>query len=57
MSVKQHFPSLLTTFGLALAPSILALDEYMPVPVRVMQINAGFERSAISGHFQTHLGE
>jgi hypothetical protein len=52
MSFTQRFPSLLATLGLALVPAARALDEYMPVPVRVMQINAGFERTSITGNYQ-----
>lgn len=52
MSFPQSLPSYLATLSLALVPAARALDEYMPVPVRVMQINAGFERSSITGQFQ-----
>lgn len=52
MSFPKSLPTFLATLGMALAPAVQALDEYMPVPVRVMQINAGFERSAISGYYQ-----
>jgi hypothetical protein len=41
----------LTALVTATAP--FALDEYNPVPVRVMQINIGMERSTISGHYQS----
>lgn len=50
MSFKTILPTL-STICLALAPAAIALDEYMPVPVRVMQINTGFERTSISGRF------
>lgn len=61
MSFKTILPTL-STLGLAtrilitgvagfLAPAAIALDEYMPVPVRVMQINTGFDRTSISGRF------
>jgi hypothetical protein len=35
------------------ATAPLALDEYNPVPARVMQINFGMERSTISGRYQS----
>lgn len=50
MSLKMILPTL-STLALVLAPAAIALDEYMPVPVRVMQINAGFDRTSISGNF------
>jgi hypothetical protein len=37
---------------LSLAPALHALDEYMPVPARVMQISAGFDRSSIAGYYE-----
>jgi hypothetical protein len=40
-----------TAFFTATAP--FALDEYNPVPARVMQINFGMERSTISGIYQS----
>lgn len=39
------------TAGFTAAASI-ALDEYNPVPARVMQINVGIERTSISGQYQ-----
>lgn len=50
MSAMKIFPTL-ATIGLVLAPAAMALDEYMPVPMRVMQINAGVERTSITGRF------
>lgn len=44
--------AVLATSSLALAPTLHALDEYMPVPARVMQISAGFDRSSISGYYE-----
>jgi len=37
---------------LCLASGLFALDEYLPIPFRVMQIDAGFERTSISGYYQ-----
>ena len=49
MSHKLMVASL-TAFFTATAP--YALDEYNPVPVRVMQINFGMERASVSGFYQ-----
>jgi hypothetical protein len=51
MSPKMIPPSL-ATLALILAPAAMALDEYLPVPARVMQIDAGVERTSITGRFQ-----
>lgn len=51
MSPKMILPSL-ATLALGLAPAVQALDEYMPIAPRVMQIQAGIERQAISGRFE-----
>ena len=40
-----------TFFTLGLASASFALDEYMPIPYRVMQINVGFEKSSITGDY------
>ncbi len=37
---------------LGMATALFALDEYMPVPSRVMQINMGVERTSMPGYFQ-----
>src|SRR5688572_5802200 len=50
MSPTMILPTL-ATVALALAPAAVALDEYMPVPVRVMQIHAGVERTSITGRY------
>lgn len=50
--MRKRMWGTLTPLCLALAPAAVALDEYMPVPVRVMQINAGLERAAITGQFE-----
>jgi hypothetical protein len=59
MSLKTTLPSLATSLrgpiiplALTLASAAMALDEYMPVPVRVMQINAGIDRTSITGRYQ-----
>jgi hypothetical protein len=49
MSNKSMLPALSPLF---LATGIFALDEYMPIPYRVMQINIGMERSSINGDYQ-----
>lgn len=49
MSHKMMVATL--TAGLTAAASF-ALDEYNPVPARVMQINIGAERTSISGNYQ-----
>src|SRR4051812_12821983 len=49
MSYKMMI-STLTAF--CTASALFALDEYMPVPARVMQINMGMERTSISGQYQ-----
>jgi hypothetical protein len=49
MSYKMMVATL--TAGLTAAASF-ALDEYNPVPARVMQINIGMERTSISGNYQ-----
>ncbi len=41
--------SALTAFCTATA--VFALDEYNPVPARVMQINMGIERTSVSGYY------
>jgi len=38
--------------GILMATASFALDEYNPVPARVMQINVGGERSTITGTYQ-----
>ena len=40
-----------TLFAFCAASSLFALDEYMPIPVRVMQINLGLERTSIAGQY------
>jgi hypothetical protein len=50
MSHKLMVASL-TAFLTATAP--FALDEYNPVPARVMQINFGMERTTISGYYES----
>ena len=50
MSYKMMVATL--TAGLTAAASF-ALDEYNPVPARVMQINIGVERTSISGNYQS----
>lgn len=40
-----------TLGALTAASALFALDEYMPVPARVMQINVGMERSSIAGQY------
>jgi hypothetical protein len=50
MSHKLMVASVIALFSVS-AP--FALDEYNPVPVRVMQINFGMERSTISGVYQS----
>ncbi|MDQ3003221.1 MAG: hypothetical protein M3Y08_18420 [Fibrobacterota bacterium] len=47
----SHKTILSTLTALCMASSLFALDEYMPVPARVMQINVGVERTAISGQY------
>jgi hypothetical protein len=42
-----------TLSALCTASALFALDEYMPVPVRVMQINMGVERASIAGTYQS----
>ncbi|HLP43303.1 MAG TPA: hypothetical protein VK465_17495 [Fibrobacteria bacterium] len=49
MSFKSILPAV-TTLSLAVGAAS-ALDEYLPVPVRVMQISTGFERSSLSGNY------
>ncbi len=49
MSKKMTLPFVT---ALCMTSSLFALDEYMPVPSRVMQINLGLEHSSIPGHFQ-----
>jgi hypothetical protein len=51
MSHKMKRPTLTVLTALSMASSLFALDEYMPVPPRVMQIDMGFERSAIAGQY------
>lgn len=48
MSPLKMLPAL---SALCLASSLYALDEYMPVPFRVMEIDMGLERSSISGYY------
>lgn len=48
MSYKMMVATL--TAGLTAAASF-ALDEYNPIPARVMQINIGMERTSISGNY------
>jgi hypothetical protein len=43
---------LATITALCMASALFALDEYMPVPPRVMQINMGVEHSSIPGTYQ-----
>ncbi|MDB5104631.1 MAG: hypothetical protein JWP91_2320 [Fibrobacteres bacterium] len=47
----SHKMMLSTLTAFCTASALFALDEYMPVPTRVMQINMGFERSAITGNY------
>ena len=49
MSQKMMLPIFT---ALCTASALFALDEYMPVPTRVMQINMGVEHSSVPGHFQ-----
>jgi hypothetical protein len=48
MSRMMMLPAL---SSLCLVSSLFALDEYMPVPFRVMQIDVGFERTSITGNY------
>jgi hypothetical protein len=48
MSHKMLRPTITALFA---ASTLFALDEYMPVPTRVMQINMGVEHSSIPGQF------
>jgi hypothetical protein len=47
----SHKMMLSTLTAFCTASALFALDEYMPVPARVMQINMGFERTSISGQY------
>jgi hypothetical protein len=47
----SHKTILSTLTALCTASSLFALDEYMPVPARVMQINIGLERTAITSQY------
>jgi hypothetical protein len=49
MSHKMMLPTLT---ALCTASALFALDEYMPVAARVMQINMGIERTQISGAYE-----
>lgn len=50
--MRKRMRGSITPLCLALAPAAVALDEYMPVPARVMQINAGIERGSMTGYFE-----
>jgi hypothetical protein len=47
----SHKMILSTLTAFCTASALFALDEYMPVPARVMQINMGFERTSIAGQY------
>lgn len=47
----SHKMMVSTLSALCTASALFALDEYMPVPARVMQINMGMERTAILGDY------
>jgi hypothetical protein len=47
----HHKMMLSTLTAFCTASALFALDEYMPVPARVMQINMGFERTSVSGQY------
>jgi hypothetical protein len=42
-----------TLTALCTASALFALDEYMPVAARVMQIDLGFDRTSIGGNYQS----
>jgi hypothetical protein len=48
----SHKMMLSTLTAFCTASALFALDEYMPVPARVMQINMGLERTSISGQYE-----
>ena len=48
----SHKTMLTTLTALCTASALFALDEYMPVAARVMQINVGFDRTSIAGQYQ-----
>ena len=48
-----HTMKLFTLTALCTASALFALDEYMPVPARVMQINMGFARTSVSGQYES----
>ena len=48
-----HPIKLSTLTALCTASALFALDEYNPVPARVMQINVGLERTSVSGQYQS----
>ncbi len=47
----SNLTKLSTILSLCAAPAVFALDEYMPINARMMQIDMGFERSTISGSY------
>lgn len=47
----SHKMMVSTLSALCTASALFGLDEYMPVPARVMQINVGMERTAIGGGY------
>ncbi len=51
MSYKLKLRSLTALSALFTASSLFALDEYMPIPARVMQINMGFDRTSMTGQY------
>ena len=48
----SHKMMLSTLTALCTASALFALDEYMPVAARVMQINVGVDRTSIGGNYQ-----
>ncbi|MDB5048109.1 MAG: hypothetical protein JWO30_1180 [Fibrobacteres bacterium] len=48
----SHKMMLSTLTALCTASALFALDEYMPVAARVMQINVGMDRTSVSGNYQ-----
>ncbi len=49
----MRLPSGLFTVAILTGTSAFALDEYLPIPVRVMEIDVGVERSSIEGNFDS----